>query len=191
MERPVAFESEPSLDELLNDPIVHLVMVRDRISPKDVRATISAQRERLKRGGDGHQDRNATIRSRPDQALGARYDGARHAIKAVQHLDDNENSAPESTTSRPDPDPHLDGNKALSAFEDELAERMTAINNYLAAALLLLDGEPPPARVQLNPRTVLEKAVAQARHANAAISGIRRRHSRRHGGDDNRIINLR
>jgi hypothetical protein len=39
---------EPPVDELLEDPIVHLVMARDGLSPEDVRAYIDLARRRLR-----------------------------------------------------------------------------------------------------------------------------------------------
>jgi hypothetical protein len=40
---------EPSLDEMLEDPIVRLVMARDRLRPDDVRAYVEAAVRRLGR----------------------------------------------------------------------------------------------------------------------------------------------
>lgn len=41
---------EPSLVEILNDPIVHLVMARDGLTPKDVWPQLLAARARLRLG---------------------------------------------------------------------------------------------------------------------------------------------
>lgn len=41
--------TEPHLHEMLDDPIVRLVMARDRITPDDVRAEMMAARVRLAR----------------------------------------------------------------------------------------------------------------------------------------------
>lgn len=40
---------EPSLAEILSDPILHQVMRRDRLSPEAVRAAIRAGQEALRR----------------------------------------------------------------------------------------------------------------------------------------------
>ena len=39
---------EPPLDEVLNDPIVRLVMARDGLPPEEARAHIEAARRRLR-----------------------------------------------------------------------------------------------------------------------------------------------
>ncbi len=44
---------EPRLDEMLDDPIVRLVMARDRLSPDRVRAEMTEAAERLSRRRDG------------------------------------------------------------------------------------------------------------------------------------------
>jgi hypothetical protein len=40
---------EPPLDEVLDDPIVRLVMARDRLMPDDVKAYVDAAMRRLRR----------------------------------------------------------------------------------------------------------------------------------------------
>jgi hypothetical protein len=40
---------EPPLDEVLDDPIVRLVMARDRLMPDDVKAYVDAVVRRLRR----------------------------------------------------------------------------------------------------------------------------------------------
>lgn len=40
--------TEPRLEDMISDPIVHLVMRRDRISVEDVRAVVDAARRRLR-----------------------------------------------------------------------------------------------------------------------------------------------
>jgi hypothetical protein len=40
---------EPPLDEVLDDPIVRLVMARDRLLPDDVKAYVGAAMQRLRR----------------------------------------------------------------------------------------------------------------------------------------------
>lgn len=40
---------EPPLDEVLDDPIVRLVMARDRLMPGDVKAYVDAAMRRLRR----------------------------------------------------------------------------------------------------------------------------------------------
>ena len=42
------FQSEPSLRDVFNDPIVHLVMARDRLHHDDVRALMCDAARRLK-----------------------------------------------------------------------------------------------------------------------------------------------
>ena len=42
------FCGEPSVEELLSDPIVHLVMARDGLSPKQVRTHLRAAARRLR-----------------------------------------------------------------------------------------------------------------------------------------------
>ena len=42
------FDREPSIDEMLDDPIVHLLMQRDGLRPEDVRAIWVAAAERLR-----------------------------------------------------------------------------------------------------------------------------------------------
>lgn len=39
---------EPPLDEVLDDPIVRLVMARDRLLPEEVRVNIQAAQRRLR-----------------------------------------------------------------------------------------------------------------------------------------------
>jgi hypothetical protein len=41
--------TEPSIDELLGDPIMHVLMKRDGVPPRDVRALIAAARRRQRR----------------------------------------------------------------------------------------------------------------------------------------------
>jgi hypothetical protein len=41
---------EPPLDEVLDDPIVRLVMSRDRLTRDEVRAQIEAARQQLRKG---------------------------------------------------------------------------------------------------------------------------------------------
>lgn len=50
---------EPSLDELLNDPVTRLVMARDGFSDEAVRTLIAEARRRLLEG-DGAQSQAAT-----------------------------------------------------------------------------------------------------------------------------------
>ena len=44
---------EPYIDDLLADPIVHLVMRRDRLTAEDVWAAVRVARDRLRATGTG------------------------------------------------------------------------------------------------------------------------------------------
>lgn len=46
--------SEPPIEELLADPIMHLVLRRDRLSLDDTRSAIVDARRRLKASAGGH-----------------------------------------------------------------------------------------------------------------------------------------
>jgi len=48
MRSEMDFPGEPEIDEVLSDPIVHLVMRRDRIGMAEVRAAVDGARRRLK-----------------------------------------------------------------------------------------------------------------------------------------------
>jgi hypothetical protein len=45
--------AEPRLDDMLADPVVRLVMRRDRLDPRDVRAFMEATAEKLRDGRAG------------------------------------------------------------------------------------------------------------------------------------------
>lgn len=51
---------EPSLTEVLGDPIVHLVMRRDGVSLDDVRAAVRLGQARLRAAANGDQERRRT-----------------------------------------------------------------------------------------------------------------------------------
>jgi hypothetical protein len=42
------YNAEPTVDELLNDPIAHLLMVRDRLQPEHIWACVDNARQRLR-----------------------------------------------------------------------------------------------------------------------------------------------
>ena len=48
MRSELDFPGEPEIDEVLSDPIVHLVMRRDRIGLAEVRAAVDGARRRLR-----------------------------------------------------------------------------------------------------------------------------------------------
>jgi hypothetical protein len=56
----------------------------------------------------------------------------------------------------------------------ELAERLTAITNYLAAALCLSQTDPTAAGISLRHTEILEKAFGQVSQADEAIKQLRR-----------------
>ncbi len=43
------FVCEPKLDDLLRDPVIHLLMARDRVEMGDLRRLLDEQREVLRR----------------------------------------------------------------------------------------------------------------------------------------------
>ncbi|MBL8806937.1 MAG: hypothetical protein JNN22_08840 [Rhodospirillales bacterium] len=45
--RKLRSDEEPRLSEILDDPVIHAVMARDRITREDLLAQIAAVRERL------------------------------------------------------------------------------------------------------------------------------------------------
>jgi hypothetical protein len=56
----------------------------------------------------------------------------------------------------------------------ELTERLTAITNYLAAALRLSQADATAAGISLRHTEILEKAFGQVRQADEAIKLLRR-----------------
>lgn len=70
--------------------------------------------------------------------------------------------------------PHRDLNEGHLAVCHELSERLTAITNYLAAALRLSEIEPVPAAMWLRLPDILEKALGQVSRANEEIRRFRK-----------------
>jgi hypothetical protein len=64
--------------------------------------------------------------------------------------------------------------EAHQAVCHELSERLTAITNYLAAALRLSEIESPPAAVSLRHSEILEKALGQVSRASEEIKRFRK-----------------
>lgn len=122
---------EPPLGELLDDPIAHLVMARDGLSPTEIRAYFEE------------------VRRRPP-------------------------TLPPENAAMMRISPGSDLSAASLAAAHELAERLTAISNYLAAALRLSDIEPPSLPVRSDQKEILEKAAAQADLTSAIMTELRR-----------------
>jgi hypothetical protein len=70
--------------------------------------------------------------------------------------------------------PQRDFYEAHLAVCHELSERLTAITNYLAAALRLSEIESLPAAVPLRHREILEKALRQVHQANEEMRRFRK-----------------
>ena len=66
-----------------------------------------------------------------------------------------------------------DARDAARAEVHELSERLTSINNYLAAALQLSMSDPPGRAMSEHLTEALRRAVAQSELANAAIARLR------------------
>jgi hypothetical protein len=82
-----------------------------------------------------------------------------------------------ATPVRPTPPaqrPQRDLSEAHLAVCHELSERLTAITNYLAAALRLSEIESLPAAIPLRHDEILEKALSQVNHANEEIKRFRK-----------------
>ena len=81
---------------------------------------------------------------------------------------------PTPPAQRPCSQPQRDSYEAHPAVCHELSERLTAITNYLAAALRLSEIAPIPAAIPPRLTEILEKALGQVNRANEAIKRFRK-----------------
>src|SRR5271155_806902 len=81
---------------------------------------------------------------------------------------------PTPPVQRPGSLPQRDLYEGHPAVCHELSERLTAITNYLAAALRLSEIEPVPAAMPLRLTEILERALGQVSRANEEIKRFRK-----------------
>jgi hypothetical protein len=67
--------AEPTVEELLNDPIAHLLMARDRLQPEDVWACVENTRQRL-----------GACETQQAEAVPSRRDGRRAGARAATRV---------------------------------------------------------------------------------------------------------
>jgi hypothetical protein len=158
---PYLGNHEAPLQQLLDDPIVQLVMARDNVSASDLRANLDAARRRLRvrrtRCNDGNSDRPATQDGDVELTV------ARPAIDRPRRAANGQGSAQGDDDRAPDP-----SEARITAHA--LADHLTAINLYLAVALRACETEPRTSEL----RTILEKTAIQAARARSVILSLRR-----------------
>jgi hypothetical protein len=191
---------EPALEELLEDPIVHLLMTSDGVSRRGIWALMGIVRRRLQEAVKTPQvaenpspfnraRRDPEVCSRASASTLARSrphrgpDVWHHEPLRMQAVIDShwmeanirQPGCPTKSQLALKPDVSaMDACLCAHAALHELAERLTAINNYLAAALRLSDADHLPAQELPGYRVVLTKAQRQADLATVPVAELRR-----------------